>query len=237
MLTFNISRLMRLMRADIKLHIGWIRIAIVAILLGPSYFVSQLSQPVGFDAYPLSFALISTLLSLRLWNPLHDPRRAAALLLLPCHTIERFLSKWLLVMLVFPAAMFGLFAVASALAATVISFAFHAPWHTVIASDGLPNLFLLYVACQAILMLGLLTFKKAAFLKTILSMVGLAGGYALSLLLVGYGLFGLVVHKTLCLSSTMSAWLPPYTQYLVYAFLLVFCSYVAYLKLTEYEIR
>lgn len=205
---FSAYRLSHLLINDLKQHAVMIFISAVVLLI----FFSVL--PYVFVLYIGGFILTSTA-----FNDLHDRQRAHLFIMLPCSNLERFISKWFLTSLGYAIGTLIVYYCSLLLKKNTQEFSLY-----ILRDVG--N----YIILQSIVLLGAITFKKHALIKT--------------------ALFVSIVFMLLSGLTMLNVWLfyPHYfnpmmdsisiRKYMDFWVLIApFCWYVAYLKLTEYELN
>ncbi len=103
----------------------------------------------------------------RIFNGLHDPQRAHIFLMTPCSNFERFLSKWFLSSIGYAIGTLALFYLFSLIYASLSLFITKRPFD--IAHSALWIGIWKYIILQSIVLLGAMTFKQYALIKTALA--------------------------------------------------------------------
>ena len=205
---FSINRLYHLVLNDLKQHATMIFITAVSLLI----FFSVL--PYLFVLYVGGFMLTSVA-----FNDLHDRQRAHLVLMLPCSNLDRFISKWFLTSIGYAMGTLALYYLFLFLTKNISEF-----------SPGLWGSIGNYVILQSIVLLGAITFKKNALIKTAL-FVSIVFIFLTGLIMLNVWLFYPnyfdPIMDSISIKKYMEFWI----------LIAPFCLYVTYLKLTEYELN
>lgn len=230
-MNLNFNRLLHLFKLDLVLHRKIILISTLTFIILCSllpFHVTATTSMYFFILYVGGFLITGAA-----FNDLHDKTKAPQYLTLPCSSLERFLSKWLLTSVLY------------AVTALIIYFLF--AWLSVLANllafnqqvypfDILQiNLWLgigKYVLLQAIILLGAMTFKKHALIKTALSL----GCFLLVILAIS----GMLTWMTCphCANGWFGLHMLFDSRYFnLWIILAPICWCLTYLKLTKYELK
>lgn len=169
MVTLNFNRLWQLIKIDIVMHKKNMLLtsaACIAILALIPFHVSA-----SIDLYYFILYIGGFMITNRAFNEIHDQRKAAAYLTLPCSNLERFLSKFLLTTVFFAIALLVIFYCISLLSVISNALLFHRsvkPFN--IDSMIVWVLIGKYIILQSVFLLGAAYFQKNAVTKTTLTL-------------------------------------------------------------------
>jgi hypothetical protein len=201
------------------------------------FLVIQLLTPfylkLDFEGYFPLLYIGGFIVSSLAFNELHNPQLAHQYLMLPCSNLEKFLSKWVLS------------SIGYALALLIVYYLFlmlDIALHSLIFKQSIPPShitqatlwisILKYIILQSVIFLGAISFKKHTLLKTALLLACLV--LALFIFSAFVSWIFLLDHSygPIIISNIMHG-----LYFLFWVALAPVCLYVAYLKLTEYELR
>lgn len=232
---FNFPRVLQLISNDI-----WqqkIVVLIVALLIALICTVQLAYKPSNIDASFYFFLLyvIGFIATGSVFNELHDRQKAYKYLLLPASSLEKFLAKWLLTAIIYPLALLFLLYSLSLLnfiLNTLLGLPGPSYTYMTIFNGDLWLGICKYIILQAVVLLGAVSFKKYALLKTALVVISffmLIG--ALFWVLTWFFMPHFALDESLVRAS-LQGW-----HFIFWVLLAPFCWYVTYLKLAEYELR
>lgn len=226
-INFSWQRLYHLILNDLSLNKKLI--AIVAITLTIFCIVLPFSVTTSFTAYYLILFIGGFIVTGSSFNQMHSPLRAYQFLMLPCSNIERFLSKWLLTSIGYALGVLVVYYIISTLGVVFDTVVFEQQFSLLdITQFQLWHQIILYIVLQSFILLGAVYFKKYSLIKT---------AFVIGCLLLVFFVYTTLVTKIIALNY-MQAWLMAHS---IYSTLLYFLSltslYVAYLKVTEYELK
>lgn len=228
---FDLKRLSRLMANDLRLQAK--TILIIASTLVVFFALLPFHILGGTTGYFLILYTGGFIISSFAFNELHDRQRAYLALMLPCSNLERFLNKWLLTSVGYAIGVLILYYLFSLLSFVVNRFVFQQP--VAIINVTQPGLWVgigKYIILQSIVLLGAITFKKYALLKTAL---------ALGCVLMIASAFSVLIAWMFCPTCFQgetfitTVFRGGYFTFWVIA--APVCWYVTYLRLTEYELK
>jgi len=154
--------------------------------------------------------------------------------MLPCSNFERFLSKWLLTAIIFPIALTLYFYLFSSIA-LILNVHMFGDFFSSLLNIRIYETIGHYIILQSVFLLGAITFKNMASIKTLLIIGVLAGTIALYSLALTLSMFcpECIAHKLL------PALLPIFNiAYTLICFVLApFCWFLTYLKIKELELK
>jgi hypothetical protein len=243
---FKLSRLARQMRNELILNVTSSRLCLAAMLIVSYFTFACFFSRTGLDNYPLFFYLIGLAFSAQLFNVFRNKEKTIAWLTLPCSNAERLWSKWLLIMFAYPVAILILFSLSRLLANLIQFILFHSippiPTFVEIIGNQFSSLLIHYFILQAIVILGFMTFRNVVLIKTALTTLLLGVSFFLSLLFVLRVTGFRSLTNGYCLSQNINKYAEALQLYgnslyiLSVTLFIIFCTYVAWLKLTEYEV-
>jgi hypothetical protein len=207
---FSIRRFFKLVSNDLFLYRKVILIAAIVLLI--------ISPPYSFVIYVGGLIVTSMVFS-----DLHDRQKASLYLMLPCSNLERFLSKWFLTSIGY---IFGTLALYS------LFFLFNKQPFDLTQLDFWFSI-LKYMVFHSVILLGSITFKKYALLKTALFvwvfLMGISLFYSAMTFFNAFlfypGFLALIIDNMF-----NGPW------GMICLLVAPFCWYVTYLRLTEYEL-
>lgn len=222
--TFDFTRLIQLMKADLWLQRKTILIVAVTLLvvlaLLPFTFANTGAAYLGI-LYIGCFVITSLA-----FKDLHDRDKAHTYLLLPCSHLEKFISKWFLTSIAYIVATLILFYGFLFLSAA-INKAMYGGGIYILGpiQPGFITSMTKYVALQSIILLGATIFKRNVLLKTILVVAGV--------------LLTINLLKVLFAGSLIAAISNPINTVgpMFWVVLALFFLYVTYLRITETELK
>ena len=228
----NFTNVKHLIAADLTLHRKAITLSTILIALLLFLFAGNQPWPSGLYGFILLVGGFT--LSSRTFNELGDKNKAQFYLTLPCSTLERVVSRWLLTAVGYALATLVLYFLISLLKATLAVLLFHAAFMPLNIIN--PWLWLMlgqYMVLQSLFFLGAATFKRFTLMKTLLS-------------LLCFFIFLAIVTFILLISLTQGYSYDnnQFTITTVHAHffwvlvvLMPFCWYLTYLKLSATEAR
>lgn len=229
--TLNLKRLFWLIKNDLRLQSRPILIVACTVLI----FLALMPFHVA-NSTAVYFLVLYTggfIVTGLVFNELHDRSRASLALLLPCSNLERFLNKWFLTSFGYALGVLLIFYLFSLLSFVVNLFIFHQhiPMLNILQTVLWIGI-LKYVILQSILLLGAITFKKFALIKTALT---------LGCFLLVFGLFSIVLAWMFCPDCFQGmAFIQAILRgghFIFWVIIAPFCWYITYLRLTEYELK
>ena len=245
--SFSFTRLCRLMHHEILVNINSLRLWLELLLLYLYFTFSCYFYSPSLDHHPTLFYLLGLFITLRIYDDFRHTHKASAWLSLPCSNAERFLSKYVLIMLAYPLALFALFCLAF-FSALLIQLALDGSMPQMeslseLAGSQFPSMMTYYFLMQAILILGCITFRSIPVIKTMISVLIIAAFFLL-IPLTGYMIFTSLSKHGYCLPTKINFYaftlLNQYgneAHHLTCLLLILFCGYVSWLKLKEYEVN
>ncbi|MBY0544722.1 MAG: hypothetical protein K2Q14_04150 [Gammaproteobacteria bacterium] len=219
----SLKRLYGLILNDIMLNRRLIFIASITIAIFCIILPFDITN--NFIAYYISLFFGGFIITGLIFKDLHNSRKAIPYLMLPCSNFERFLSKWLLSSIGYALISLTAYYLLSLLGSVVniLIFQRNTTWLNIF-QPNLWHVIFYYVLYQAFVFLGAIYFKKHALIKTALA----AGCYMLLLT---------IFTRNFYLNS-LNLWISSHNIYIaILSVLAVISLMVAYLKLTEYELK
>lgn len=224
---FNLSRCSRMVMNEVVLNRKII--IIVAVALAILCIILPFGIMQNFFLYNVMLYGGGLLITGSIFNELHEPMRATAYLMLPCSTLERLLSKWVLSSIGYAlgllVAYYGLSWTSLFLSITISNHPF-TPLNIFQTSLWLSigN----YILLQSIFFLGATYFKKFSLIKTTV---------VIGLVYLGYIIYSSILLHDMCLRETW-IWLKAHGLYsIVLSLIAVTCWAATYLKITEQELK
>lgn len=163
--TLSVKRLSWLMINDLRLHSK--NIMIVAATLIVFFALVPYHVTSNTTAYFSILYIGGFIISSFAFADYHDPRKAFLFLTLPCTNLERFLSKWLSTTVMFSIGLLSFYYLFSLLSYSINLLVYHQQMQLLDISQ--PALWVgigKYITLQSVVLLGAITFKKYALIKT-----------------------------------------------------------------------
>lgn len=224
------KRLTQLITNDVYLHRKTILTVAATIIV--LYALMPFQITANATAYFLILYLGGFIITSYTFKELHDKNKVYLYLTLPCSNLERFLSKWLQTTVLFAIGTLIVFYLFSLLTVIVNRLVYKQD----IATFNLlqADLWLSigkYIILQAIFLLGAVTFKKNAFIKTVLT---------LGCFLILISTVILLLAWSFCPNCSQGIYFVHTifngSYFLFWTILAPICWYLSYLRLTNYEL-
>src|SRR5579872_6599748 len=169
---FNINRLFILILNDLRSHSKTILIFAVALLV--FFLITPFEVTNSPDVYLAILYIGGFIISSFAFKDCHHPQKAYLYLMLPCSNFERFLSKWLLTSIGYAIILLAVYYLCLLLHFVMllswVNFGvFH--YHIYLMDIFQISLWISiakYIILQSVILLGAMTFKKYALIKTAL---------------------------------------------------------------------
>ena len=177
--TFNLKRFLRLVRADLALNTGWILPGAAVffwVMTVGSLFKGFLTgdPPIAPFFYGVMFFLGGIVMTSLSFSELSDRRRTHGFLLLPCSTLEKYLSRYVLTSWIYVAGSLLVYSVFIFLAGTVHSLVQAKPFsYSACFNQEHVQFLFYYLLVHPVFLLGALFFKRQTFLKTAVAILAL----------------------------------------------------------------
>lgn len=194
-------------------------------------------MPFHVTSYPTAYFMIlyigGFIISSFAFADYHDPRKAFLYLTLPCTNLERFLSKWLLTTLIYAMGLLLIYYLFSVLSFSVNLLIYHQQMQLLDISQ--PELWIgigKYIILQSVILLGAITFRKYALIKTGLTIGCLFLAFSLFMSLAAW------IFCPHCISNGIHFRLSTENQYFTFWLIAAPLFWVVtYFRLTEIELR
>ncbi len=229
MLSF--TRLFWLIRNDIRLHAKNILIVALTLIVLLALIPFHVTGNVTFYYFILYVG--GFIISSSVFADYHSHRKAFFYLTLPCSNLERFFSRWFETSILYALALLLLYYLFSLVSNLINWQVYHQqlPLFNII-EPSLWREIVKYIILQSIILLGAVTFKKYALIKTAL----VIGCYFLI-----FSLFSLLITLIVCphcLQQDFAVHLRlPINHLLFWIIAAPVCWIVTYLRLNEIELR
>ena len=228
---FSAKRFYHLILNELKQNKKIIFIAFITLLL--FFLILPFSPNANLAAYPFFLYVGGFIISSRAFKDLHDPMRAYAFLMLPCSNLEKFLSKWILTSLIYAFGLLLMCFIISTLCNVIGVLFYHSTFNVWnIFQNGFPLLVGKYIILQAVILLGAISFKQYALIKTALSLLILFFIISLFSLMISFFFCPTCLPGFLIVSASFHG-----LYFIFWLLAAPFCWYITYLKLAEYELR
>ena len=226
----DFKRLYKLIMIDLKSQANMIAIITAAIVLLQLFM--PFSEPNSFGTYFFILYCGGFVITARIFSDLHNPQQAYLFLMLPCSNLERFLSKWLLSSIGYAVGTLVICFLFSVLCAVSQIFTSRHPLD--ITQADLWVEICKYIILQAVVLLGAITFKSHALIKT-----GLVVGCFFLMLGLFTFFVGVVVfypnhllQGANMIEASIHGW-----NFIFWMIVAPVCWYLTYLRMTEYELK
>lgn len=228
--TLNLNRLGHLILNDLRLNKKMILIVALTLIV---FFALMPFHVTGTASVYFAILYIGGfIITSSAFNDLHQYPKAYLSLMLPCSNLERFLSKWLLTSIGYALGVLIIYYLFSLISVAVNILLIH---RTIYPLDILqPTLWIgigKYIILQSIVLLGAITFKRYALIKTALA-IGcffLALGFLSTI--IAWIFFPNYFPAWTLLSNAITG-----SYFFFWIILAPFCWYITYLRITEYEL-
>jgi hypothetical protein len=226
----NLKRLYNLIMIELKSESKTIftySMTIILFLILTPFSESGKLGSYFFILYTGGFVLTS-----RIFNDMHNPQKSYLFLMLPCSNLERFLSKWILSSVGFALGTLLLCYSYSLLIAAINSFDYKHPID--LFQENLWIDIWKYIILQSVLLLGAVTFRSHALMKTTLVLGCFFLAISLFSLFVTIIFFlpGHLDQGATMIEGSLYGW-----NFAFWVTLAPVCWYITYLRVTEYELK
>lgn len=226
---FNFKRWLQLIHTDLRLQAK----TMILIVLMLAVLIAILPTRIDSGYFYILLFSGGFLMTGSAFNDLHDRSRSFTYLLLPATASEKFLARWFETTILYIFALLILLYMFSWLG-VLFSWLIYkiplSPWN--IFNSDLWLTIGRYIILQSVILLGALTFKRYALIKTffIISCFFLVLSYLMIWFMMSF--YPNFIYDQFLLRASLQGW-----HFIFWLILAPFCWYISYLKLTEYELN